>query len=54
MKVEQQVFINIHMHMIEAEKLLMLLEEVDTSNLPVWAKDKANDIISELKSAGVE
>lgn len=54
MKIELQKFIHIEMHMIEAEKLKMILNEVATSDMPEWAKSKAVKISNDLHDAGVE
>lgn len=54
MKVDKQIFFNLNMHQLEAEKLLMLFEDIGSSNIPDWAKKLADKYIDELKRAGVE
>jgi hypothetical protein len=55
MEVEKQEYIHIKMHKNEAEKLVLLLEQIDStmSNLPNWAKAQSIEIIRKIKSVGL-
>ena len=54
MKVDKQIFFNLNMHQLEAEKLLMLFEDISSGDMPDWVKKLAGKYIDELKRAGVE
>ena len=53
MEIEKQEYINIKMHKMEAEKFVMLLEEINNgnSNLPDWAKAQAVEHVRRLTKA---
>lgn len=52
MEVEKHEFIYLKMHREEAEKLLLLLDKVDStmSNLPEWAKTAASALATKIRS----
>lgn len=53
MEVEKHEFIYMKMHMLEAEKLKMILEEIGYSEMPDWAKKKATEFLKGLVDKGV-
>ena len=54
MKADKQILFNLSMHQLEAEKLLMLVDAVESSDMPDWAKKIADEVAHELKKAGVK
>lgn len=54
MKADKQIFFNLNMSQKEAEKLLMLVDAVESSDMPDWAKRIADNVARELKQAGVK
>jgi len=55
MDIEKCEYIHIKIPKEEALQILSMIEQVDgtMSNLPEWAKNRANNFISHLKSVGV-
>lgn len=54
MKVSKQIYFTLELHEIEADKVMMLLEAIPSSDLPDWAKKTAERVEKELASAGVK
>lgn len=55
MEVEKHEFIFLKMRRDEAEKLILLLEQIDNSlsNMPDWAKSKSVELIRTIKAIGL-
>ena len=53
MEIEKQEYIHIKMHISEAEKFVMLLEEINSSHsgMPDWAKAQSIEHVRQLTKA---
>lgn len=54
MEVEKHEFIHIKMHMLEAERIKMLLDDIGSSDMQDWAKKLAATFAQDLSNKGVK
>lgn len=55
MEVEKHEFVFLKMNRDEVEKLILLLEQIDSSgsDMPDWAKAKSIELVRKIKSVGL-
>ena len=54
MEIEKHLFIHIKMHILEAEKIKMLLDYIASSDSDEWAKNTAKKFSDDLNRVGVD
>lgn len=54
MEIEKHEFIHIKMHILEAEKIKMLLDDIRHSDMQDWAKKIAKKFSEDLENKGVK
>lgn len=55
MEIEKHEYVHIKMHRTEAERLLAMIEQIDStmSNLPDWIKERSREFVTQFRKSGL-